>query len=129
MPSVYLYYLQYVIQKHQLILKVVTVKAGRSHQIQGYLEDAIDRNWDGAGWEVERKASIGKDVKEKAGGGGEVQEQPMWECLLIPLVPIPLPLLDSKCTKSRETPLDLPYNMVRNSGIIKHNFKTLVIYL
>lgn len=70
MPSVYLYYLQYVIQKHQLILKVVTVKAGRSHQIQGYLEDAIDRNWDGAGWEVERKASIGKDVKEKAGGRG-----------------------------------------------------------
>lgn len=127
MPSVYLYYLQYVIQKHQVTLKVVTVKAGRSHQIQGYLEDAIDRNWDWAEWEVERKASIGNDVKERA--GGEVQEQPMWECLLISLVPFPVPLLDSKGTKSRSTPLDLPYNMVRNSGIIKHNFKTLVIYL
>ena len=118
--------LQCEIHKHPVTLKVVTVRAG-NHQIQGYLEDAIDRNWDRAGWEVERKASIGNNVKERV--GGEVPEQTIWECLLISLVPFPLHLPHSKCTKLRETPLDLPYNMVRNSGIIKHNFKTLVIYL
>lgn len=47
MLCVYFYCLQFVIQKLNIrwqIPKAVAVKAGRSDQIQDYLEDAIDRN-------------------------------------------------------------------------------------
>lgn len=76
--------------------------------IQGYLEDAIDRNWDAVGWGVERKEGLGGDAEER--DGEEVREQAtMWECLLISLVLLPLPLFHPTFSQNAQNPEKLPW--------------------